>query len=158
MNRTEIEEKLRKVLRNLDSEELLFAWNDYTDRTDRFDDRIYFMSELDTFYVETDATEVLMRAFDGHDDCGTSESDAGFNPNRDYFYFNDHGNLVSCEYLKWNQYGERYCCSIIDEDSMIDYMIENKTGLCNNDLEAVFEEEEIEYDSKGDEIAYYAAI
>lgn len=142
MNRTEIEEKLREILRSLDSEELLFAWNDYTDRTDRFDDRIYFMSELDTFYVETDATEVLMRAFYGHDDLGADKTDTEFNPNRDYFYFNGYGNLVSCEYLGWNQYGERYCCSIIDESAMIDYMIDNETGLCNNDLEAVFEEEE----------------
>ena len=142
MNRTEIEEKLREILRSLDSEELLCVWNEYTDQANYPDDRIYRMEELDEIYSGTEATEVLRRAFYGHDDFGTEKTDTEFNPNRDYFYFNGYGNLVSCEYLDWNQYGERYCCSIIDESAMIDYMIDNETGLDNDDLQAVFEEEE----------------
>ena len=66
MNRTEIEEKLRDTLRNLDSEELLCVWNEYTDQANYPDDRIYPMEELDEIYSGTEATEVLRRAFKEH--------------------------------------------------------------------------------------------
>lgn len=139
-----LEEKLRDTLRNMDSEELLYVWNEYTDRANYPDDRIYMMQELDEIYNGTDATEVLMRAFYGHDDFGTDKTDTEFNPNRDYFYYNGYGNLVSCEYLDWNKYANRYCCSIIDEDAIVDYMIDNKTGLCNDDLEEIISADEDE--------------
>ena len=66
------------------------------------DDRIYEMDELDELYAEVEPTELLRRAFYGYDaetwhtDSHGEKEYGAFNPNREYFYFNGYGNLVSC--------------------------------------------------------------
>lgn len=72
------------------------------------DDRYYNMEELDEFYSVTNATEILTRAFYGHDaETWTTDSHGEkeygpFNPNRNYFYYNGYGNLVSADYKDYS--------------------------------------------------------
>lgn len=94
------------VLEELDS------WNGYLG-----DDRVEPMEFLDEIYAGTEPSEILRRAFYGHDaDTWTLDSDGEkrygeFNPNRDYFYFNGYGNLVSTDY---RDYSDRLCEDIVD--------------------------------------------
>ena len=68
------------------------------------DDRYYSMDELDELYNGTEPTEILYRAFYGHDaDVWTinkhGEKEYGpFNPNREYFTYDGYGNFVSSNY------------------------------------------------------------
>lgn len=86
----------------------------------------YMMDELDEFYQGTEVTEILMRAFFGHDDDNwhieNGEKVYGeFNPNRDYFYFNGYGNLVSTNYCDYSDFLDEYFVQeIIDNESNLD--------------------------------------
>lgn len=86
----------------------------------------YMMDELDEFYQGTEVTEILMRAFFGHDDDNwhieNGEKVYGeFNPNRDYFYFNGCGNLVSTNYCDYSEFLDEYFVQeIIDNESNLD--------------------------------------
>ena len=85
--------------------EQLDSWNGYLN-----DDHYYSMDELDEFYRDSDPSEILYRAFYGHDaDTWTTDSDGNksygeFNPNRDYFRYNGYGNLVSTDCPDYSDY------------------------------------------------------
>lgn len=85
------------------------------------DDRYYNMEDLNEFYSGTEATEVLTRAFYGHDaetwhtDSHGEKEYGPFNPNRDYFYYNGYGNLVSADYKDYSdKLDEWFVNEIID--------------------------------------------
>lgn len=92
------------------------------------DDRYYPMYELDEFYSNTEPTEILTRAYYGHDDETWTLNDDGtknfststFNPNREWFYFNGYGNLVSSDY-------KDYSCHL--DDYFVDEVFENRYEL-----------------------------
>ena len=91
----------------------LDSWNGYLN-----DDRYYSMDELDEFYRDSDPSEILYRAFYGHDaDTWTTDSYGNksygeFNPNRDYFKYNGYGNLVSTDYPDYSDY---LCKSTVED-------------------------------------------
>lgn len=86
------------------------------------DNRLCEMEMLDEFYQGKNATEILRRAFYGHDESNGEKSE--FNPNREYFYFNAYGNLVSvAEYEKKDYYK-----GFLDEYA-IEQIIENAENL-----------------------------
>ena len=72
------------------------------------DDRYYCMEDLSEFYHGQDPIEILTRAFYGHDDDSWETDKSGnkiygaFNPNREYFYYNGYGNLVSSDYKDYS--------------------------------------------------------
>lgn len=74
------------------------------------DDRYYCMDELDELYNSTEPSEILRRAYYGHDndtyttDASGNKNYGEFNPNREYFYFNGYGNLVSSDYKDYSAY------------------------------------------------------
>ena len=78
------------------------------------DDRMYYMEDLDELYCEVSAVEVLTRAFYGHDaetwhtDSHGEKEYGAFNPNREFFYFNGYGNLVSCDYKDYSDHLDHY--------------------------------------------------
>lgn len=117
----------------------LDGWNGFLG-----DDRIYRMEELQELY-EGDVENALLRAYYGHDgetwtlkENGEKEYGA-FCPNREYFYFNGYGNLVS---LDKRDYSDK-----LDEWT-IDAMIENRSHLWtikdNAELSELFDEYEQE--------------
>ena len=110
--------------------EELDAYNGYLG-----DDRYYSMDELDDLYNGTEPTEILLRAFYGHDeDVWTinkyGEKEYGpFNPNREYFKFNAYGNLVSSNYKDYSSLLDHYIIeSILENRDYID-TINNDTEL-----------------------------
>ena len=98
--------------------EELDAYNGYLG-----DDRYYSMDELDEFYSGTEPTEILLRAFYGHDEETWTVNKYGekeygpFNPNREYFRYNGYGNLVSADYKDYTGLLDHY---------IIESMLENR--------------------------------
>ena len=85
------------------------------------DDRYYSMEDLDELYRDQEPTEILTRAFYGYDETyGCSDRREAFNPNRDWFYFNGYGNLVSSD---WKDYSDK-----IDEYA-VEQMSDNRRRI-----------------------------
>lgn len=105
------------------------------------DDRYYEMEMLKDFYNGVDPIELLQRAYYGRDDDNWHTDSHGekvygeFNPNRDYFYYNGYGNLVSSDYKDYSAH--------LDEWT-IDDMLENRLYIDsidnNTELSALFDE------------------
>lgn len=93
------------------------------------DNRIEDMDYLDEIYQGKDATEILRRAYFGHDDDTWHEENGEkvygeFNPNRDYFYFNGYGNLVSTDYKDYSDYLDLdYVQDIVDNYGHLDLSV-----------------------------------
>lgn len=90
------------------------------------DDKIIPMDKLDKIYQGKDATEILRRAYLGHDDDNWHEENGErvygeFNPNRDYVYFTRDGKLVSTDYRDYSDFlDDNFVQAIIDEKSNLD--------------------------------------
>lgn len=86
-----------------------------------YDDKIYPMENLNEIYQGTEPEEILRRAFYGYDEpCNKDEQRQPFNPNREYFYFNGYGNLVSIDKKDYSSYLE---------ESFIQDIIDNRYNL-----------------------------
>ena len=78
------------------------------------DDRYYPMEELNELYRDTEPLEMIYRVFYGRDDDTWTADAYGektygeFNPNRNYFYYNGYGNLVSSDYKDYSAYLDHY--------------------------------------------------
>ena len=81
-----------------------------------YDDKFYPMEELNEFFSNEKPDEIIRRAFYGYDETYTKdEQREPFNPNRDYFYFNGYGNLVSINQRDYTDYLDRdFIQEIID--------------------------------------------
>lgn len=105
------------------------------------DDRYYSMYDLDELYRDTEPTEILYRAFYGHDDdCWHTDSSGNkiyeaFNPNREYFYFNGYGNLVSSNYKDYSDKLDKYLIESMSENRYYIGAIDD-----NDELSALFDE------------------
>lgn len=105
---------------NYDIEEL-DSWNGYLG-----DERAELMEYLDEFFQGTAPSEILMRVFYGHDDDSWHDKNGEkiygeFNPNRNYFYLNGYGNLVSTDYKDYSSFLDDYFVKeIIDNECHLD--------------------------------------
>ena len=113
------------------------------------DNRYYSMDELDEFYRDSDPLEILRRAYFGRDDdTWTTDSNGNktygeFNPNRDYFYYNGYGNLVSSDYKDYSAHLDHYAIEAMSENRSYIDSIDNDEELTAlfDELEAAAEEE-----------------
>ena len=114
------------------------------------DDRYYSMDELDDLYSGTEPTEILLRAFYGHDeetwttDASGNREYGPFNPNREYFRYNGYGNLVSADYKDYTGLLDPYIIeSMLENRDYID-TIDNDTELSElfDELESAKSESE----------------
>ena len=86
------------------------------------DDRYYCMDELDELYNGTDSSEISRRAYYGYDDDTYTTDASGnktygeFNPNREYFYFNGYGNLVSSDYKDYSAHLDEWTIGAMSEN------------------------------------------
>ena len=86
------------------------------------DNRYYPMEELNEFYRGSDPLEILYRAFYGQDDDTCTTDSTGnkaygkFNPNREYFYYNGYGNLVSSDYKDYSFLLDSYAIKAMSEN------------------------------------------
>lgn len=94
------------------------------------DDRYYEMDMLPELLSGLSAIDLLNRAYFGRDDENWHTDAHGkkiydsFNPNREYFYFNGYGNLVSANYKDYSAHLDDY---------FIDAIIENQNNLYLDD-------------------------
>lgn len=127
------------------------VFNDCMEELDSYnsylgDDRYYSMEELNDIYSGQEPQEILFRAFYGfdadswHTDHSGDKIYEAFNPNRDYFYFNGYGNLVSSDYKDYSDKLDKYAIEEMSENRSYIDSIEN-----DDTLEGLFDElEEIE--------------
>lgn len=101
--------------------EELDSYNGYLD-----DDRYYRMEELNDLYNGKEPQEILLRAFFGFD---ADTWDGAFNPNRDYFYYNGYGNLVSSDYKDYSDKLDKYAIEKMSENRSYIDSIENDDTL-----------------------------
>lgn len=101
--------------------------------------RCYDMDMIDELFSGCSPLEVLERAYFGRDDvCGGDFSE--FNPNRNYFYFNGYGNLVSTNDPDYSSFLDDYVI-----ESMIKNRNEIDTIETNDELKQLFDKvEELE--------------
>ena len=105
------------------------------------DDRYYEMEMLTDIYHGIDPIELLQRAYYGRDDDSWHTDSRGekvygaFNPNRDYFYYNGYGNLVSSDYKDYSAHLDEWA---------VDDMLENRQYIDtiddNIELSVLFDE------------------
>ena len=132
-----MENKLMELFKAMDDNDLMDVWREYCEHTNRYDDEIYTMDLFDDFYCGMSPVDIATRCFYGHDEWNDESS---FNPNRDYFYLNGYGNPVSIDYIGYNEYSEKFMCSILDVDAMIDFIIDNENDLNNPDIADILED------------------
>ena len=114
------------------------------------DDRYYEMEMLNEFYRGTDPLELLERVYYGRDDDTWTTDASGnktygeFNPNREYFYYNGYGNLVSSDYKDYSAHLDHYAIEAMSENR---YYIDTIDD--NDELSALFDE--LEEDSNNDD-------
>ena len=86
-----------------------------------YENRIFQMEELNEFFRDIKPNVILRRAFYGYDEA-VNEDDQyhPFNPNRQYFYFNVYGNLVSINKKDYSDYlNEDFIQDIIDNKAYL---------------------------------------
>lgn len=111
------------------------------------DDRYYSMDELNEFYNDVEPSEILNRAYYGHDaetyttNANGNKEYGEFNPNRDYFTYNGYGNLVSADYKDYSAHLDRYAIEAMSENRHYIDTIEHNDELAAlfNELEAIEE-------------------
>lgn len=113
------------------------------------DDRYYEMEMLNEFYNGTEPLELLYRAYYGRDDDTYTTDSRGdrtygeFNPNREYFYYNGYGNLVSSNYKDYSAKLDHYVIEDMSENRSYIDTIES-----DDELSALFDELEDESDDE----------
>ena len=116
------------------------VFNDCIEELDSYngflgEDRYYDMEELDEIYSNEDATEILRRAFYGYDaetystDSSGNKTYGQFCPNRDFFYFNGYGNLVSADYKDYSDKLDHWAIESMAENRSKIYTIDNNSEL-----------------------------
>ena len=86
-----------------------------------YDDKIYPMNDLNEFFSNEKPDEIIRRAFYGYDEpLNKDEERLPFNPNRNYFYFNGYGNLVSIDEKDYSDFLE---------ESFVQLIIDNRYNL-----------------------------
>ena len=146
------EEITNKIIEYFNNNEEIF--NDCMEELDSYngylgDDRYYEMEMLNEFYSGQEPIEILYRAFYGRDDdtWTTDSSDnktyEEFNPNREYFYFNGYGNLVSSNYKDYTGKLDHYFIESLSENRQYIYSIEN-----DDELKEMFDELEEENENE----------
>lgn len=143
-----MENTIKKIIAYFEENEDTF--NDCIEELDSYngylgDDRYYEMDMLNDLFTDCDNIDLLNRAFFGRDDDswhtdGHGEKIYGaFNPNRDYFYFNGYGNLVSSNYKDYTHKLDEYFIEALSENRSYIDTIEN-----DEELTALFDELENE--------------
>lgn len=125
------EELINKIVAYFEENEAEF--DEVIEQADSYDgylgdNRYYYMEDLDEIYRDTDPTELLNRAFYGHDDDNYTTDAHGdkhyseFCPNRTYFYFNGYGNLVSTDFKDYTSYNDSYFAEKLIDGEYGDYV------------------------------------
>lgn len=149
-NSKKADEIINGIIEYFRSDEDLF--NECIEELDNYigylgDSRYYSMDELNEFYRDTDPLELLYRTYYGRDDDTYTTNSNGdktygeFNPNREYFYYNGYGNLVSSDYKDYTHLLDKYAVEAMRESRRYIDGIDNDPALCElfDELEEIKE-------------------
>ena len=143
-----MENTIKKIIAYFEENENTF--NECIEKLDSYngylgDDRYYGMDMINEFFADCDNIDLLNRAFFGRDDDSWHTDAHGekifgaFNPNKDYFYFNGYGNLVSSNYKDYSDKLDAYFVGALLENRLYIDAIES-----DEKLTALFDELENE--------------
>ena len=120
MTTEELEQRVKEAFAELSNSEKVRVWNEYCDKVNYFDDRIYQMHELDYLEQGTSPLDILKKA-----------NDNDFNPFEDYFKYTVFGieSRYECEVDDW-----------IEEDDVVDCIVRNMDSLGCSDIQDVLDE------------------
>ena len=114
-----LSEKLYDVIDGMSDYELITLHNKYCDSVSDYESRIYYMDELDDVMDEFSTVDIFNRVYYGN-----------FNPNDSFFTFDGYDNLESLNRLS----------NYIYISEIIDYIIEEKNSLSNDDIQKILDD------------------
>ena len=129
MTDEEKREIIENAVDNLNESDLMYIWNEYCDYNNYYEDKVYYVSELDELCYGMKPTEIISRYVD----------------------------LDSFEYFTDGVYteGSNDLLDLIDYGALIDYIIDNEEDFDNSDiadaLEEIEEEDDDDWDDEEDE-------
>lgn len=129
-----MKEKLFNTFTQMNDNEIISVWNEYCNKSNRFDDEIWDAYRMEEWITSGyDVMAILNCFYFGSDEEreGTSA-----NPNRNYFTFNGYGNIISFDYI-YNSFSNEFY--YIDIDNLIEYIIENKDALYNDEIQEILD-------------------
>lgn len=132
------ENEILKILKGMDSEEIRYINNEYCDDNNYYDNCVYPMEDLAEHFSNDDIMNFANRMYFGNDE---NREESSFNPNRDYFYFNGYANLVSLDYLDYNEYSKEFMYDFFDceIDDIIKWIIENDLDFDNDEIREILD-------------------
>ena len=123
-------EMIKDLLENMSESQLYIISNEYFDKTNYYDDRIYDMDEFDEIMSGMSPSDIATKIFYGD-----------FRPNDNYFKFDGYANLESFDYIS----------DKVDLEEIADYIIDNDQDFDNSDIREILDKENEEDEEKGDE-------
>ena len=123
-------EMIKDLLENMSESQLYIIVNEYSDKTNYYDDRIYDMDEFDEIMSGMSPSDIATKIFYGD-----------FRPNDNYFKFDGYANLESFDYIS----------DEVDLEEIADYIVDNDEDFDNSDIREILDEENEEDEEEGDE-------
>ena len=123
-------EMIKDLLENMSESQLYIIVNEYFDKTNYYDDRIYDMDEFDEIMSGMSPSDIATKIFYGD-----------FRPNDNYFKFDGYANLESFDYIS----------DEVDLEEIADYIVDNDEDFDDSDIREILDEENEEEEEKGGE-------
>lgn len=123
-------EMIKDLLENMSESQLYIIANEYSDKTNYYDDRIYDMDEFDEIMSGMSPSDIATKIFYGD-----------FRPNDNYFKFDGYANLESFDYIS----------DEVDLEEIADYIVDNDEDFDDSDIREILDEENEEEEEEGDE-------
>ena len=121
---------IKDLLENMSESKLFTIYNEYLDKTEYYDDRIYDMEEFDEIMSGMSPSDIALKIFYGD-----------FRPNDHYFKFDGCANFQSFDYIS----------DEVDLEEIADYIVDNDEDFNNSDIREILDEENEEDEDEGDE-------
>ena len=122
-------EMIKDLLENMSESQLYTIVNEYFDKTNYYDDRIYDMDEFDEIMSGMSPSDIALKIFYGD-----------FRPNDHYFKFDGCANFQSFDYIS----------DEVDLEEIADYIVDNDEDFDNSDIREILDEENEEDEEEGD--------
>ena len=112
-------EMIKDLLENMSESQLYIIANEYSDKTNYYDDRIYDMDEFDEIMSGMSPSDIATKIFYGD-----------FRPNDNYFKFDGYANLESFDYIS----------DEVDLEEIADYIVDNDEDFDDSDIREILDE------------------
>ena len=123
-------EMIKDLLENMSESQLYIIVNEYFDKTNYYDDRIYDMDEFDEIMSGMSPSDIATKIFYGD-----------FRPNDNYFKFDGYANLQSFDYIS----------DEVDLEEIADYIVDNDEDFDNSDIREILDKENEEDEEEEEE-------